>query len=191
MKITLNLSTMPGARERYALAWGIPTAVVGLAALVLLSVATVRNFRQYRAVRRSVGELQQAEAAVRGQEMALRKDLERSELRDMYRQAQFVNALIDRKQFSTSVFLEKVTPLLPADVRLSAMGLTYSSKGAGVRFVVGGSSEEAVEKFLANLEDSADFADVAILNQGFAQGGTENEPVTISCSARYLGVPSP
>jgi hypothetical protein len=191
MKITLNLATMPGARARYALAWTVPTIVIGVAALVLLSVAGARNFREYRAVRRSVAELQQVEAQVREQEMALRRDLERPQLRDMYRQTQFVNALIGRKQFSVSGLFEKVTPLLPAEVRLSGLTLTHAGKDLEVRFAVVGSSEEAVEKFLANLEDSRDFADVAILNQGFAQEGAEHEPVSISCSARYLGVSPP
>jgi hypothetical protein len=191
MRITLNLSTMPGPRERYALAWTLPTIVIGVAALVLLSVVGARNFRQYRLARRSVGELQRVEAQVRGQEVALRKNLERPELRDMYRQAQFINALIDRKQFSITVLFEKVAPLVPANVRLSGLTLTHSGKDLGVRFAVAGTSEEAVEQFLTNLEDSADFADVAILNQGFAQEGAENELVTISCSARYLGVAPP
>jgi hypothetical protein len=191
MRITLNLSTMPSPRERYALAWTIPTIVIGLVALVLLAMAGVRNFREYRAARRAAGELQQVEAQVHDQEMALRKDLERPELRDMYQQAQFVNAVIDHKQFSITVLFEKVAPLVPADVRLSGLTLVHSRKDLEVRFAVEGSSEEAVEKFLTNLEDSADFADVAILNQGVAQAGAENELVTISCSARYLGVSPP
>jgi hypothetical protein len=191
MKITLNLSTMPSVRERYALAWAVPTLLIGVAALVLLSVVGARNFREYRAVRRSVAELQQVEAQVREQERTLRRNLEQPQLRDMYRQTQFVNALIGRKQFSVSELFEKVTPLLPADVRLSGLTLTHTGKDLEVRFAVVGSSEEAVEKFLANLEDSPDFADVAILNQGFAQEGAEHELVGISCSARYLSVSPP
>jgi hypothetical protein len=178
---------MPGARERYALAWTVPTIVIGLAVLALLAAVGVRDFRRYRAVRRSVVELQRTEAQVREQESALRRELERPQLRDMYRQAQFVNILIDRKQFSVTDLFEKVAPLLPPDVRLSGLVLTHSGGDRQVRFVVVGKSEEAVEKFLANLEDSADFADVAILSQGFAKQGTESEPVAISCGARYLG----
>jgi hypothetical protein len=191
MKITLNLSTMPSARERYALVWGVPTILIGLAALVLLSVAAVRSFREYRAVRRSVGELQRVEAQVHEQEMALRRSLEGPQLRDMYRQARFINTVIDHKQLSVTELLEKVAPLLPADVRLSAMSLKHSEKHLEVRFAVVGSSDEALEKFLSNLEDAPDFTDVAILTQGFAPEGNENEVVTLSCSARYLGGSAP
>jgi Tfp pilus assembly protein PilN len=191
MKIALNLSTMPSARERYALVWGVPMAVIGLAALVLLSVAAVRNLREYRAVRRSVGELQQVEARVHEQEMALRRNLEGPQLRDMYRQARFINTVIDRRQFSATELLEKVAPLVPDEVRLTAMSLKHSGKHLEVRFAVVGNADEGLEKFLTNLEDSPDFADVAILTQGFAPEGAENELVTLSCSARYLGVSPP
>jgi hypothetical protein len=191
MKITLNLSTMPSVRERYALVWGVPTGVIGLAVLVLLSMVAVRNFREYRAVRRSVGELQRVEAQVHEQEVALRRSLEQPQLRDMYRQARFINTVIERKQFSATEVLQKVAPLLPEDARLTAMSLKHSGKDLEVRFAVVGSSDEALEQFLTNLEDSADFADVAILNQGFAPEGTENELMTLACSARYAGKSAP
>jgi hypothetical protein len=191
MKVTLNLSTMPSARERYALLWGVPTAVIALAGLVLLSVLAVRSFREYRAVRRSVGELQQVEAQVHEQEMALRRSLEQPQLRDMYQKARLINAVIDRKQFSATEVLQKVAPLLPEEARLTAMSLKHSGKDLDVRFAVVAGSDEALEQFLTNLEDSVDFADVAILNQGFAPEGTENEVVTLSCSARYVGETPP
>jgi len=191
MKITLNLSTMPSARERYALVWGVPAGVIALAVLVLLSVVAVRNFREYRAVRRSVGELLHVEAQVHEQEMALRRNLEQPQLRDMYRQAKFINTVIDRKQFSATEVLQKVAPLLPEDARLTALSLKHSGKDLEVRFAVVGSSDEALEQFLTNLEDSAEFTDVAILNQGFAPEGKENELVTLACSARYAGKSAP
>jgi len=187
MKLTLNLSTSPSPRERYALAWAVPTAVIALAGLVLLSLLAVRNFREYRSVHRSVLESEQAEARLRSQEMALRRDLEQPQLRQVYRQVQFVNALIDQKQFSLTELTEKVSKLLPGDVRLTGLALSRAARDPVVRFTVAGNDEEAVETFLSRLEDSADFADVAILNQGFAQEGAGHGPVTIACAARYVG----
>ncbi|MGD0922448.1 MAG: hypothetical protein ABSA70_11895 [Terriglobia bacterium] len=187
MKLTLNLSTTPSSHERYALAWAVPTAVIALAGLVLLSLLAVRNFREYRSVRRSVLESEQTEARLRTQEMALRRDLEQPQLRQVYRQAQFVNALIDQKQFSLTELTEKVSKLLPGDVRLTGLALSRAEKDRVVRFSVAGNDEEAVETFLSRLEDSADFADVAILNQGFGQEGAGHGPVIIACVARYVG----
>ena len=187
MKLTLNLSTSPSPRERYALAWAVPTTVIALAGLVLLSLLAVRNFREYRSVHRSVLESEQTEARLRTQEMALRRDLEQPQLQEVYRQVQFVNALIDQKQFSLTELTEKVSKLLPGDVRLTGLALSRAAKDPVVRFTVAGNDEEAVETFLSRLEDSADFADVAILNQGFAQEGAGGGPVNITCVARYVG----
>jgi hypothetical protein len=55
-----------------------------------------------------------------------------------------------------------------------------------VRFVITGKSEEAIERFLSNLEDSPHFKDVAIINQGFEEAGAASELENIACSAHYL-----
>jgi hypothetical protein len=186
MKLTLNLSTAPSPHERYALAWAVPTAVIALAGLVLLSLLAVRNFREYRRVHRWVLETEQTEARLRRQEMTLRREFERPELQQVYLQVHFVNSLIGQKQFSLTELTEKVSKLLPGEVRLTGLALPRGEKDPVVRFTVAGNSEEAVETFLSNLEDSADFAEVAILNQGFAQEGAGQGPVTIACAARYV-----
>ena len=191
MKLILNLSTAPSRHERYALAWAVPTAVVALAGLAFLSLLAVRDFREYRRVHRWVVETEQTEGQLRSQEMALRRELERPQLQQIYRQVQFVNSLIDQKRFSLTELTEKVSKLLPGEVRLTGLVLSRGEKESVVRFTVAGNNEEAVEKFLSNLEDSADFADVAILSQGFSQEGAGQGPVTIACAARYVGGRAP
>jgi hypothetical protein len=187
MKLTLNLSTTPSPHERYALAWALPTAAVALVGLVFLSLMGVRNFREYRRVHQEVLEAEQTEGRLRSQEMTLRRELEQPQLRQVYRQVQFVNSLIEQRQFSLTELTGKVSKLLPGEARLTGMALSRGEKESVVRFTVAGNNEEAVETFLSNLEDSADFADVAILNQGFAQEGAGQGPVTIACAARYIG----
>lgn len=186
MRITLNLSTASSRRERYALAWAVPTAVVGILGLAMLSRLAWRNYRDYRSVHQSLVELQRSEGQLRDHEAALRRNLERPQLRETYRQAQFVNALINKKQFSLTELTEKVAHLLPAECRLSGLALARLGNEPVVRFTVMGTSDEAVEAFLINLEDSPDFDNVAILNQGFAEEGATSGPVTLACSARYL-----
>jgi hypothetical protein len=187
MKITLNLATPPSPHERYGLAWAIPTVVVALVGMGLLAFFAWRNFRNYRTVHRSVLEMQQRQAELRGRETSLRQELEEPQYREVYRQVQFVNALIDQKQFSLTDLTRRVSKLLPGEVRLTGLASPQGGKEPVVRFAVVGNSEEAVEAFLSNLEDSPDFAEVAILNQGFEQEGGTQSPVTIVCLARYLG----
>lgn len=194
MKITLNLSIAPSRRQRYALAWAVPTSVLAAAGLVLLTFLAVRNFREYRSARRERLDLQQVETKMREQETALKKNLERPQLREMYRQAQFVNGLISQKRSSLPELAEKVSKLLPGQARLDGLALANSGNARTVRLAVAANSEEDIEKFLGNLEDSSDFTDVTVLSQGVAQeaeegGGRAPAPVTVVCTARYLGGP--
>jgi Tfp pilus assembly protein PilN len=187
MKITLNLATPPSPHERYGLAWAIPTVVVALVGMGLLAFFARRNYRDYRAVHRSVLEMQQREAELRSRELSLRRELEQPQFREVYRQAQFVNALIDQRRFSLAELTQKVSNLLPGEVRLTSLVLPQGGKETVVRFALVGNSEEAIEAFLSNLEDASDFADVAVLNQGFAQESGTQGSVTVVCMARYLG----
>jgi Tfp pilus assembly protein PilN len=187
MKITLNLATPPSPHERYGLAWAIPTVVVALVGMGLLAFFARRNYRDYRAVHRSVLEMQQREAELRSRDLSLRRELEQPQFREVYRQAQFVNALIDQRRFSLTELTQKVSNLLPGEVRLTSLVLPQGGKEPVVRFAVVGNSEEAIEAFLSNLEDASDFADVAVLNQGFAQESGTQGSVTVVCMARYLG----
>jgi len=187
MKITLNLATPPSPHERYGLAWAIPTVVVALVGMGLLAFFARRNYRDYRAVHRSVLEMQQREAELRSRDLSLRRELEQPQFREVYRQAQFVNALIDQRRFSLTELTQKVSNLLPGEVRLTSLVLPQGGKEPVVRFALVGNSEEAIEAFLSNLEDASDFADVAVLNQGFAQESGTQGSVTVVCMARYLG----
>jgi hypothetical protein len=186
MKIDLNLAVAPSPRERYALAWAAPTALVGLAALVLLSLSALRTYREYRKVDGAVEELRAQEAKSRGREADLRRELERPQLREIFRSVRFVNGLIDRKQSTVSELVERVARLLPPQARLVGLELGESGGNPVVRMAVAGKGEEALEKFLSNLENSDNFSEVAIISQGFAPEGSEGEPVRLACSARYL-----
>ena len=186
MKIDLNLAVAPSPRERFALAWAAPTALLALVALVLLSLSALRTYREYRRVHGSVEELRAQEAKSRQRESELRRDLERPQLREVFRSVRFVNRLIDEKQSTVSELVERVAKLLPPQVRLAGLVLGESGGNPVVRIAVAGKSEEALEKFLANLENSDNFSDVAIISQGFAPEGSEGEPVRLACSARYL-----
>lgn len=194
MKISLNLAIAASRRERYALAWAIPTGVLAAAGLVWLSIFALRNFREYRSAHQALVGLQQVETKLREHEAALKKDLERPQLHAMFRQAQFVNGVIDQKQFSLPELAQKVTKLLPGQARLDAFALTHSGKNPAVRLSVSGNSDEDIEKFLENLEDSSDFTDVSVLSQGVAaeaEEGGGKAPVTVVCTARYVGGVAP
>jgi Tfp pilus assembly protein PilN len=186
VKVALNLAIPPSAHERYALYWAIPATLLGVTGLAFLLSFTVRSFREYRAVQKSVAELQGRENTLRAQEMALRKQLEEPESRRLLNDVQFVNELIEKKRFSLTGLAADITDLIPDEVRLTGLGLVPEGQELAVRFVITGKSEEAIESFLSDLEDSPHFKDVRIINQGFEQTGADSELENIACSAHYL-----
>ncbi|MGD0007857.1 MAG: hypothetical protein ABSE93_04825 [Terriglobia bacterium] len=186
MKVVLNLAIPPSARERYALYWAIPATLLGVTGLAFLLLFTVRSFREYRAVQKSVAELQGRENTLRAQEMALRKQLEEPESRRLLDDVQSVNALIEERRFSLTGLAADITDLMPDEVRLTGLALAPDGQELAVRFVIAGKSEEAIERFLSDLEDSPHFIDVAIVNQGFQQTGAASELENIACTAHYL-----
>ncbi len=187
MKVSLNLAISPRARERYALAWALPVALLALAGSVSLCGSALRGLREYRQVRRDLAQLEQQEAETAQAEKDLRTDLEQPQYRALFRQTQFVNALIDRKRLAVTGLAESVAKLVPVSVRLTAMTMSQKEGEPAVRFTVSGASVEAVESFFINLEDSSDFKDPAILNQSIEEAGTAAGQVTITCTARYVG----
>ncbi|HVA00710.1 MAG TPA: hypothetical protein VMV34_03550 [Terriglobia bacterium] len=187
MKIYLNLAVAPSRRERYALAWAVPTLAVALLIFVYLAGSAIRDFRHSRQIRHSLADFQAKDAHLRAREMELRLQLARPKSREMVDETEFVNHLINQRQFSLTELTVKVSKLLPLNVKLNGLGLEGPDAHPEVRFAVLGKSEEAVESFLNNLEDSEDFSDVTIRNQGFRGGeGGSPEQVALTCTARYV-----
>jgi hypothetical protein len=188
MKTTLNLALPSSSRERYALAWAIPLCVIALLALVLMTVSAVRDYKGLRRARASLAELQRNEAKVRAEELSLRQELERPQLRDIYRYSRLINDVIGRRDFSILQLVEKVTQLLPEDVRLDGLELDVESPNRVVRLAVSAEKEESIEKFLVNLEDSVDFADVNVISHGLpGEKSDDSDLATVACQVRYVG----
>jgi Tfp pilus assembly protein PilN len=186
MKVTLNLAALPGRRERYALAWSVPLAVLGAAGFVLLARFAVVNVREYQKVQKEIVRLEDQNRQLAHQEDELRKIVGQPEYQTISSEAQYVNSLIEAKKISVADLILKVSKLMPDTVHLS--GLSRSeSQGTSVRFSVVGRDEEALETFLTALEDSPDFQDVAVVNEGIQTQGDASTPMTITCTARYMG----
>lgn len=189
MKITLNLSPAASVRDRYALAWAIPATLAGLAALVLLGRASLREFRDYRGFQRQLSEIQRRADDLHEQEVVLRNKFEDPAYREMFRRARFVNALIDQREVSLPELSARLAGLLPDEAYLTGLTLTSSKKPGEdyeVRMSISAKNEDAIEAFLNDLEDSPDFKDVAITNQGFQEESAQAGQVNIICTVRYL-----
>jgi hypothetical protein len=189
MKITLNLSLAPSARDRYALGWAIPATLIGLVALLLLVRVTLREFREYRTIEVQLSDVQKRSAELQNQEASFRRKLDEPASVDLFHRAKFVNRLIDQRQFSLADVSARIAGLLPEDAHLTGLTLSGPKKVGDdymLRMGITAKNEDALETFINDLEDSPDFKDVSIINQGFQEQSSQPEQVNIVCSARYL-----
>lgn len=187
MKITLNLAVAPSFRERYALAWSVPTALAGLVLMAVLAVSTVSAFRSYRRAEADLAGPAAENNRLAAREMELRRALDRPELRDKLAEAQSANALIEKKRLLLGALAAKVSGLLPPDARLKALALTRVDNNAVVRFEVNTRDPQAAETFLGNLTGSPDFVDATTTSEGMAESAQPGGEITLACTARYVG----
>ena len=189
MKITLNLSPAPSLRDRYALVWAIPATLVGLAVLVVLSRSSLREYREYQGNQEQIAKVQRRSEELSRRESDIRRKLEDPVYQKLLYRAHFVNKLIDERQLSLSDLSARLAGLLPEDAHLTGLALTPPKKPGddyAVRLGITAKGEDAVETFINDLEDSPDFKDVAIINQGFQEDTSQGQQVNLICTARYL-----
>lgn len=187
MKISLNLATLSSPRERYAIFWALPLALIGTVGLVALGYAALSNFREYHKIQSGLDQLVQQEQELTSREKALQNELDQPKEREVFQKAHFVNNLIEQRQLTLTRLTQKVSRLLPPTVRLTSLGITHPKEGVVVRFTVVGHDEEGVETFMGNLEDSPDFEDMTVTNQKFQQVASATGQVGVTCTARYVG----
>ncbi|MFZ0963633.1 MAG: hypothetical protein WAO35_22445 [Terriglobia bacterium] len=189
MRITLNLSPAASVQDRYALKWAVPATLVGLAALVLLCRASLREYREYRGIQGQLMEVQKRADALRLQEAVLRRRLDDPANRKLLTEAQFVNQLIDQRQLSLAELSARLAGLLPEDARLTSLGVSSPRKpgdGYVLRMGITARDEEALETFINDLEDAPDFQDVSIISQGFQEDISQGQQLNLTGTARYL-----
>ena len=136
MRVKLNLAVSPSRRERYAVAWTVPLALVALAGLAFLCRTTAREFTEYRNVHRERVRLEDRENALLKAEGDLVKDFERPDFRGVSHQAQFVNALIEKKRLTLTDLTAKVAKVLPPSVHLTSLSFSRQEGDRVVHLVV-------------------------------------------------------
>ncbi len=186
MKVTLNLAVLPSSRERYAWVWTVPLSLAAFLAFLLLLRSAMADFSNYRRVHGSLAQLEMKDATLKKEEDELQKNFEQPAFRKLSSDVRFISGLIDEKRLSLTQLTSRAADLLPPDVRLTGLALSKPGKDPLVRFSVEGKNEEALEKFLRNLESSRDFKDVAILNQGLQPATSAGRAISIDCAARYV-----
>jgi len=188
MKVSVNLARAQGFRQRHLVAWSVPTLAIAVILMLRMIVGAEMNWGQYRSVRASADKEAGRQMDLLTREAGLHRKLDEPDNLALLNEVHFINQLIDERRLSFGELTDKVTALLPPQARLAGLSMPDASGDPLVHFAIEGASEEPVETFLTNLENSPDFKDLIITNQGFEEkesGG--GAPVSITCSARYVG----
>ena len=83
--------------------------------------------------------------------------------------------------------VQRITQLLPEDTRLDGLEMDLENPDRIVRLAVSAEREESLEKFLVNLEDAPDFADVNVLSHGLPNADQSGgDLATAACQVRYV-----
>jgi hypothetical protein len=188
MKISLNLAANPSLRDRYALTVSAPMSGLALVVLIFLAYLTHSTWVKYKVAQAQTADDARQLAALQTKEAELRRYLGQPKYSGTFREVKFVNALIAQKKLSVPGLFAKVTELLPVDVKLVRLLYAEAGDSAFVRLEVNGRSQGAVDEFVSNLEKSPDFADAAVVGEGFDKQNPGGGGVTLNCQARYLGV---
>ncbi len=189
MKIALNLSPPSSARDRYALAWGIPATLIGVGALILLSRASLREYRDFRAMQHQVTVVESRADDLGRQEEDIRRKLEAPADQDLRTRIRFINKLIVERKVSLAEVSSRLAGLLPEDAHLTSLAFASpkeSGQDYAVRMGITAKGEDAIETYINDLEDSPDFKDVSIVNQGFQEDPSQGSQINLVCMARYL-----
>ncbi len=189
MKIALNLSPPSSARDRYALGWGIPATLVGVGAMILLGRASLREYRDYQVMQRQLTEVQRRADDLGRQEADLRRSLEVPADQDLRTRIHFINTLIAERKLSLAEVSSRLAGLLPEDAHLTSLAFASPKEAGGdyfVRMGITAKGEDAIETYINDLEDSPDFKDVSIVNQGFQEDPSQGSQISLVCTARYL-----
>jgi hypothetical protein len=186
VKIELNLVRPSSRLERSASIWAPALIIASLALLVRILWSAWGGFVEFRKVHRSVLTYQAEIADVQRKQARTSLTLHQTRTLTLYRQINFLNALIERKQLSLSDLAVRVIRLLPTQTRLQSLALAETDKTPVVEFSVEG-EQDGVYAFLGNLEESPDFEAPAKVNEAIEQEGTNKGMVLLTCTARYVG----
>ncbi len=187
MKVTLNLAARLGWHERHGLAAATLGLALALGALVGLARSAINALREDRAVEQSYAPARARLKNLQKKAAGLRAQLEKPELHRLVTETEYLNGLIERKQFSVARLTGRVSQLLPPDVRVDGLAFSPISANRLIRLSVEAKNERAFEAFLSNLEGAADFSGVVVTSQGFADSSSNSNAVLATCTATYRG----
>ena len=172
MRLDINLATHPyeDAREFWA-RWGLGVGVLAVLTLVLLGW-TVRSWSNAGRDRQSIARLE-AQIAERDQERARAQAfLVLSANRSTRDQSQFLNGLIQRKEFSWTRVFEDLEQVMPSNLHVVSLRPELNDQNqVELNMRVAGDTRSAAVELVHRMEGSKHFGGAQLVQES---SGSEN-----------------
>jgi len=185
MRLDLNLATRPyeDAREFWS-RWGVGVGLLALLTLVLLGL-TIRGWVDAGRDRRAIAQLQAQIAEKDNERARAQAFLEMAANHSTRDQSQFLNGLIQRKQFSWTRVFEELERVMPNRLHVVSLRpeLNEQNQVEVEMKVVGDTRAEAVE-LVHRMEGSKHFQGSHMVQE--TQAGDNAASVTATVSAIYV-----
>ncbi len=189
MKVRLNLSTTPQENRRPFIAAAVLIAVVGLAALVMLSRAAYASWNSDREVRAEIAALQQQIRRSNAEHAELAAYFHTPQVREILDRANFLNSLIDERSFPWTDIFQSLEQTLPDGVRVVSISPKLVNGRAELELIVGAANDQQKVRFLKAMETSKSFSNLEITSERHnpqSQGQADPlDQITINLTVDY------
>lgn len=188
MKTNFNLATAPLENNRRFIAGSSAMGIIGLAAMLLLSLHAVHTRQANREMRIDIDRLQeQIQISLRQQE-SLRNAFKSPQAVEALKRSEFLNGLIEARTFPWTKMFANLEQILPPGVRVISISPQMDNGGhVKLVFSIGAVNDEQEIKFLNAIDSSPVFSDVHVMQETYPQKEQvgERDRVLLNLEAYY------
>ena len=186
MHVRLNLATIPLVSHRRFLAGATLVGILGAFLFLFLGWRFYSLRKADAALRARTAKIDQEMSRLRTQRQELDRFFAQQEGAHMQERAKFITSVIEARSFNWTEMFMDLERILPAGVHVLRIEPRLEKGNVSVKFVVGATGPEAMDKLLKAFEGSSSFSEVVLLSQQLPkQAGAD--PLTIEFSAVYSG----
>lgn len=189
MKTRFNLATSPLENNRRFIAGSGALGFFALAALIFLSFHTYSTWRSARSLREEVAKLTAQVQASRGQQDALRKELQSKTAQETITRSAYLNGLIAERTFPWTKMFADLERILPPGVRVISISPVRDKDGnVNVALSMGADDDAAMFKFVQSLAAASEFSNIQPKSESRPQqtnAGGSTDRILMSLQVRY------
>lgn len=162
IQATVNLARHPVENRRRVWAlWG-GGALALTVLLCVLSAVAASGWVRTRAVERQTTALHDRIATLEARQNRLAMQLQDPVTRSALNNAQYLNALLDRKATSWTLLFERLERILPDNVELVSLRPMQRGEADGIDLIFASDSPPPAIELIERLENSGDFAEAQL-----------------------------